>query len=232
MPRDTTRAESQLEARGLRKYFGMATGESILLYGANGAGKTTLLRVLASLTEPSEGEILLDGRKMDRRPAALRSRIGFVSHATFLYDDLTIRENLALAGKLFGLSDLNRKIGAALETFALSDRSRQAVRSLSRGLQQRVTLARALLHDPDFILLDEPFTGLDVHSAAALQALLRRLPGEGKAVAFSTHNFVQGASIARRLVALEKGCVSYDGPIAGAPAGIRVGEPQMEFSSS
>ncbi len=241
MPPDTTRVESQLEVRGLSKYFGdfaalkgvnfrISSGESVLLYGANGAGKTTLLRVLASLAEPGEGEILLDGCKVHRRTAALKSRIGFVSHATFLYGDLTVQENLALAGRLFGLSGLAQKIDASLETFGLSGCSRQTVRSLSRGLQQRVTLARAMLHDPDFLLFDEPFTGLDAKSIASLELLLRRLPGEGKAVAFSTHNFAQGASIAQRLVVLEKGRVCYDGSIAGAPVELRLAEPQMKLS--
>ncbi|MGH9436569.1 MAG: ABC transporter ATP-binding protein, partial [Terriglobia bacterium] len=177
MPRDSTQAESELEVRALSKYFGdfaalrgvnfrIATGESVFLYGANGAGKTTLLRILASLAEPTEGEILLDGRNLGRRAAALKPRIGFVSHATFLYGDLTARENLTLAGKLFGLRDLASKTDAALEAFGLRDCSGQVVRSLSRGLQQRVTLARAMLHDPDFLLLDEPFTGLDAKSTA------------------------------------------------------------------
>ncbi|MGH9355452.1 MAG: ABC transporter ATP-binding protein [Terriglobia bacterium] len=242
MSRDTTQAESRLEVRGLHKYFGdfaalrgvnfsITTGESVLLYGANGAGKTTLLRVLALLTEPSQGGIFLNGKKTDRRTAALKSKIGFASHATFLYGDLTVQENLSLTGKLFGLQALNLKVASALETFGLADRRYQAVRSLSRGLQQRVTLARALLHDPDFLLLDEPFTGLDAGSAAGLESLLRRLSGEGKGIAFSTHDFAQGASIARRLVVLESGCVRYDGAASSAPAEMRApGEPQMELS--
>ncbi len=238
MPRETTRAESELEVRGLSKYFGdfaalrgvnfrIAVGESVLLYGANGAGKTTLLRVLASLAEPSEGEVLLDGRNASRRTADLKSRIGFVSHATFLYGDLTARENLTLAGKLFRLRDIASKVDASLEAFGLAGRSEQVVRSLSRGFQQRVTLARAMLHDPDFLLLDEPFTGLDAQSSAGLEALLRRLPREGKAVALSTHNFTQGAAIAPRVVALEKGRVCYDGPVASMPPEARMAEPEL-----
>ncbi|HET7102163.1 MAG TPA: ABC transporter ATP-binding protein [Terriglobia bacterium] len=232
MPPDTTPARSDLEVRGVSKYFGdfpalkevtlrITQGESILIYGPNGAGKTTLLRILASLARPSEGEVLLGGLRVDRHPAACKARIGFVSHATFLYNDLTVRENLALAGKLFGLGELERKIGAALELFALSGRAGQLVRNLSRGLQQRVTLARALLHDPDFLLLDEPFTGLDAESTAGLEALLRQLPEQGKAIFFSTHSFAQGAALAHRLVTLERGRVRYDGAVAGAPPAVQ-----------
>ena len=127
-----------------------------------------------------------------------KAKIGFVSHATFLYGELTARENLKFTGALFGLRDLERRIDAALDLFALRDRADEPVRGLSRGLQQRVSLARALLHQPEFLLLDEPFTGLDAEATRNLQAILGRLPEEGKAVVFSTHDFEQGAAVARR----------------------------------
>ncbi|MGH9378664.1 MAG: ABC transporter ATP-binding protein [Terriglobia bacterium] len=220
--------EAVLETRNVSKYFGdfpalksvtlrIAGGEPVLIYGHNGAGKTTLLRMLASLTAPSEGEVLLGGLRMDKHPSACKSKIGFVSHSTFLYDDLTVRENLVLTGKLFNLQALEEKVDGALGLFGLRDRAAQRVRYLSRGLQQRATLARALLHDPDFLLLDEPFTGLDAESSTGLEALLRRLAEEGKAVVFSTHRFAQGAAIARRCVLLERGRVRYDGPAGQAP---------------
>lgn len=236
MPPDTTLTEGGLEARGLCKYFGdfaalrnvtlrIQRGEAVLLYGPNGAGKTTLLRALASLSTPSEGEVVFDGLRLDRQPKGPKSKTGFVSHATFLYADLSVRENLELAGRLFGVKRLDQRISEMLELFFLRDRARELVRNLSRGLQQRVTLARALLHDPDFLLLDEPFTGLDAESASRLGILLKALPESGKAVVFSTHSFAQGAAIAQRLVALDRGRVRYDGPIeratptnSGAPA--------------
>lgn len=217
-----------LEARGVFKYFGdfpaligvtlsIARGEPVLLYGSNGAGKTTLLRVLASLSEPSEGEVLLAGKRVGQQPAAYKSRIGFVSHATFLYGDLTVRENLSLAAKLFDVPTPEKRIETVLDLFSIRDRGGQLTRDLSRGLQQRTTLARALLHDPDFLLLDEPFTGLDAESSAHLERLLRRLADEGKAVIFSTHRFAQSAGIARRCVLLERGRVRFDGAIEEAP---------------
>jgi heme ABC exporter ATP-binding subunit CcmA len=220
-----------LEARGVSKFFGdltalrnadlsVAPGDSVLLYGPNGAGKTTLLRMLAGLSRPSEGEVWFGTSNISRSGTAARTAIGFVSHATFLYGELTGRENLRFFGRLFGLRDLEACIESALELFDVRDRAGEPVRNLSRGLQQRTSLARALLHDPAFLLLDEPFTGLDADSARGLEQLLARLPTSGKALVFSTHDYAQGAAIARRLVALERGRVKYDGPLALAPESI------------
>lgn len=230
MPPDTPRADRVLELRNVSKYFGdlgalrdvslrVERGDAVLLYGPNGAGKTTLLRMLASIARPSEGLVLFDGKDLHQNPAVAKSRIGFVSHATFLYGELTARENLRFTGRLFGLSELEKRISFVLELFTLAKRADEPVRGLSRGLQQRATLARAMLHDPDFLLLDEPFTGLDAAATENLQALLGRLPQQGKALVFSTHNFEQGAALAQRLVALEGGRLRYDGPLALAPLG-------------
>lgn len=228
MPRAASHADRALELRDVSKFFGefaalkklrfrVEPGESVLVYGPNGAGKTTLLRTLATLARPTEGRVFFADRDLHEDPTTAKAAIGFVSHSTFLYGDLTGRENLRFAGRLFGLSDLERRIDTALEIFSISDRAAEPVRALSRGLQQRMTLARAFLHDPDFLLLDEPFTGLDAVSAEGLRTMLARLPENGKAVIFSTHDFAQGASIARRLVAMEKGFVRFDGPLVAAP---------------
>ncbi|HEV2177279.1 MAG TPA: heme ABC exporter ATP-binding protein CcmA [Terriglobia bacterium] len=225
---DQVRAEWTLEAREVSKFFGdlvalrrvsmrVTPGDSVLLYGPNGAGKTTLLRTLAALARPNEGEVLFAGESLARNRSASKAHVGFVSHATFLYGELTARENLRFFGTLFGLGGLERKTDRALDLFSLRGRDREPVRTLSRGLQQRVTLARAFLHEPDFLLLDEPFTGLDASATTNLEDVLRRLPEEGRAVVFSTHSFEQGAAIAQRLVALENGQVRYDGPLSLAP---------------
>jgi heme exporter protein A len=204
-------------------------GEAILLYGPNGAGKTTLLRLLATLDRPSEGQVLFGGKDIHRHAA--RAAIGFVSHATFLYGDLTVRENLKFFGTLSALPGLGKKIDAALELFRLGDRARTPVRKLSHGLQQRVSLARAFLHEPQFWLLDEPFTGLDAATLDTFESLMRQLPAEGKAVVFSTHDFERGAALARRLVALETGRIRYDGPLALAPRNlVRVTAQKAESS--
>jgi heme exporter protein A len=187
-------------------------GDAILLYGPNGAGKTTLLRILATLVRPSEGEVLFGGEDVHRHPGAAKAAIGFVSHTTFLYGDLTVYENLKFFGVLFALSRVERRIQTALDLFGLGDRARTPVRQLSRGLQQRVSLARAFLHEPQFLLLDEPFTGLDALTVSVLEGLMRELPAKGKAVVFSTHDFERGSALARRLVVLEAGRIRYDGP--------------------
>jgi len=243
MPRDESHTNHVLELRDVTKFFGdlaalkevhfrVERGESILIYGPNGAGKTTLLRTLATLARPSEGQILFDGEDIHRDPAAAKAKIGFVSHATLLYGELTARENLRFVGTLFGLKEIERKIDAALDLFALRERGSEPVRGLSRGLQQRVSLARAFLHDPDFLLLDEPFTGLDAEATVRFQALLKRLPGQGKTLVFSSHDYEQGAALARRLVALEDGRVRYDGPLSLAPHAALCIVPGVKRTSS
>jgi heme exporter protein A len=225
---DKPGARPALELRGVSKQFGdlraladvslrIEPGDCVLLYGPNGAGKTTLLRLLAALARPSEGKVLYDNGDVHQNPAAAKAAIGFISHATFLYGELSARENLEFVGKLFGLTNLQQRISTMLDLFHLRERAKTPVRELSRGYQQRVSLARAFLHDPLFLLLDEPFTGLDAASAGSLQGLMRRLQEQGKAVVFSTHDFEQGAAIARRLVVLEEGRIRYDGPVTMAP---------------
>ncbi len=230
MPPDTPHTRPALELRDVSKHFGdfqalngvclrVEPGDSILLYGPNGAGKTTLLRVLSTLARPSEGKVLYADADVLAHPAAAKAAIGFVSHTTFLYGELTARENLEFVGKLFGLTDSPQRVTGALDLFHLRERAETPVRELSRGYQQRVSLARAFLHDPQFLLLDEPFTGLDAASTESLQAVMQHLQGQGKALIFSTHDFEQGKAIARRLVALEAGKVRYDGPVR---TGVRI----------
>ncbi len=228
MPPQDQISKPLLEVRNVTKFFGdlaalkevtlgIQCGESALLYGPNGAGKTTLLRMLASLARPSSGEVLFDGKNIENDGAGAKAAIGFVSHATFLYGELTVRENLKFFGSLFALDQLEKRIDAALEMFDMRAREDVFARDLSRGLQQRASLARAFLHDPDFVILDEPFTGLDHQSVEKLEDLLRRLPEQGKALLFSTHDFEQGAAIAGRLIALKAGRVRYNGPLEMAP---------------
>ena len=194
-----------------------APGDAVLVYGPNGAGKTTLLRMLAGLSRPNRGEVLLGGNSILRDSSRVKNAIGFVSHTTFLYSDLTARENLHLAGKLFHIENLESRIEAVLEMFSLQDHAGKPVRALSRGLQQRATLARAFLHQPQWLILDEPFTGLDAAASAHLETILRNLRSDGKGLIFSTHQFTQGASIALRLIALDRGRVRYDGSPDAAP---------------
>jgi heme exporter protein A len=228
MPIDGPRAEPLLAVRAVSKFFGehvalrlvtleLKPGDAVLLHGPNGAGKTTLLRILAGLARPTEGEVWLAGETVSRRRGSSKSRVGFLSHATLLYGELTGRENLRYVARLFGLRQREERISAALELFAVAHRADEPVRTLSRGLQQRVALARAVLHDPDLLLLDEPFTGLDSGSVANLQHMLASWVARGKTLVFSTHDFELGRAIARRMVSLRGGTVCYDGPLVAAP---------------
>jgi len=218
MPPENQNSKPALEVRKVTKFFGdlaalkevslnLKCGESALLYGPNGAGKTTLMRMLASLARPTSGEILFNGRNIEQDRAVTKAAIGFVSHATFLYSELTVRENLRFFGGLFGLNQLEKRIDAALEMFDMRLREDVLARDLSRGLQQRASLARAFLHDPNFVILDEPFTGLDHESVKKLEDLMLRLPDQDKALLFSNHDFEQGAALANRLIALKAGRV-------------------------
>ena len=169
-------AVAALAARGLRRSFGRATvlhdldlelapGEALAVAGPNGAGKTTLLRLLAGLLRPTSGEVMILGRPLRDGPDVRRA-VGFLSHQSLLYDDLTLQENLAFAARLYGIERPLEAARHALEAAGLGDRAGESPARLSRGLLQRAALARALIHQPRVLLLDEPFTALDEPSAA------------------------------------------------------------------
>ena len=213
-----------LELRDVWKLYGLSAalagvtlkveaGEALLLFGPNGAGKSTLLRSLASLIRPSQGDILWRGERTVKQLAEYRRAVGFVSHASFLYPDLTPRENIRFFAKLFDLKFDDGLCETALESFGMLRRADEPVRNLSRGLQQRVSLARALIHDPEILLLDEPFTGLDEASVELLIERLRRERERGRCIFLATHNFERGAAVATRVLRLDQGKVKSDGPV-------------------
>ncbi|MEO6414448.1 MAG: heme ABC exporter ATP-binding protein CcmA [Gemmatimonadaceae bacterium] len=190
----------------------LAAGDCLALFGPNGAGKTTLLRMLAGLLRPTEGSGSVAGIALPGG-SELRGAIGYISHASMLYGALTARENVELAAKLFGLPDARAQSLRALERMELSARAETPVRLLSRGMQQRVSIARATVHDPRVVLLDEPFTGLDDSGSAALAAHLASLRASGRTMVLVTHQIAEGLSLATHaaimrsgvLVRLEKG---------------------------
>jgi heme exporter protein A len=205
-----------LEARGLRRSFGrvrvlhdidltLAPGEALAVAGPNGAGKSTLLRLLAGLLRPTAGEVRVLGRSLRGGDGAARRAIGLLSHQSLLYDDLTLAENLTFAARLYGLSHPVAAAGAALEAAGLGDRSGDLPRRLSRGLLQRAAIARALLHRPRVLLLDEPFTALDVGAAARLRELLRERLTEGVGMVIVTHHLAEVWEIAARVAVMVDG---------------------------
>jgi heme exporter protein A len=204
-----------LEARNLHRFFGrqhavddvsfsLRDGEALAVFGPNGAGKTTLLRLLAGLLKANAGEALVDGLRV-AGSATTRARIGIISHESMLYHALTVRENVELAARLYGVPDPGGAAVRALEQLRIADRAPSPVRLLSRGLRQRVSIARALVHEPQVMLLDEPFTGLDDAGAAALGEALRAVRTAGAALVLVTHNIAEGLSLATRAAVMHRG---------------------------
>lgn len=216
-----------ISAAGVRKDYGeravlrgidlsVGWGEIAVLFGANGAGKTTLLRVLAGLARPDSGSVHIAGRRMGRTGGAARRLVGFAGHQAMLYNDLTCRENLDFYCKLYGVADHSRRVDQALEQLSLSDRADRRVRTLSHGMQKRLSMARAMLHEPAVLLLDEPESGLDTASLETLGDLLRDWAASGRSALLTTHNTEVGLAWAGRALALTGGRVAYDGPADAA----------------
>ena len=177
--------------------FSLDAGECLALFGPNGAGKTTLLRVVAGLLKPTAGVVRVGGKSL-RDDAPARGQIGLISHQSMLYRALTARENVEFAARLYGIRDARGAATRALERIRILDRADTPVRSLSRGLQQRVSIARATVHDPVVVLLDEPYTGLDAAGGAALTDMLRLLRSSGASLILVTHNVEEGLAVASR----------------------------------
>jgi heme exporter protein A len=218
-----------LEAASLEHRFGAfrvlrgvsltaGPGECHLVIGPNGAGKTTLLRLLAGLARPSAGSIRLDGVTLSRDGAARRD-IGLLSHQSHLYDDLTATQNLSFAARLYGSPDPVRRARAALDALGLATRADEPVGRLSRGMVQRVAIARSLLHQPRLLLLDEPFTGLDPASAGQVAALFAAERNAGRTLVLVTHEVHEAWELATHAHVLVRGAWVVSGPREGTLEG-------------
>ena len=212
--------DSAIAVRGLEKSYGdvpvlwgldltVLWEEMVALLGANGVGKSTLLRILSTQTRPDAGNADVAGLDVRRQASAVRRNIGVLAHSSFLYDDLTCLENLTYYARLFNLSNPQQRALDTLAMLGLSDRAHQRARSLSHGLQKRVAIARAILHRPRILLLDEPESGLDTGAIAGLRETLKDWTVSGGAVLMTTHNAAIATSWADRVGVLANGKVQF-----------------------
>ena len=215
--------------------FALAPGEIFALLGPNGAGKTTTLRMMAGLITPSSGTVHIDGDLMQATSSRLRGRIGFLTEAPGLWDRLTVYDNLLVYARLQGVgADAIQRV---LDLFGIGNRAGDQAAQLSKGLKQRVALARTLLHDPSIVLLDEPTAGLDPESAHETRALIVRLKNERRTVVISTHNLDEVERIADRVAVLRSRLIALDTPDAlrsrlfGRRVSITVTEPAANYDA-
>ena len=204
-----------IEVEGLTKAYGtrkalddvsfeLPEGAFLSVFGPNGAGKTTLLRVLSTLARPSAGAVRIGGIDLKEKPDRVRERIGLISHAPMLYPDLTAEENLMLYAELYGAEHPKERAAELLEAVGLSHRRFDAVRTFSRGMTQRASIARALVHDPDVVFLDEPYSGLDPHAVDVFDSLIAAASGERTLVMVS-HDLNKGFEMCTHALVLARG---------------------------
>lgn len=209
-----------LEVDGVFKYYGdfaalrdvklrIDAGSSVALLGRNGAGKTTLLRIIAGLSKPSTGRVNIFGADVRQEPA--RRRIGVLGHGISLYDELSAMENLTLFAKLYGLDDPQGKAEEWLERTGLERVRDGLVREFSRGMRQRLAVARAFIHDPEVLLFDEPFTALDDRAIAVLQSLLADAHAAGRTIVMSTHQLKEALVLATHVALIRRGEIAFTG---------------------
>jgi len=187
--------------------FEVQPGEFVALLGPNGAGKTTFLRILASLSRPSLGEVHVAGFRLPDEAAQVRARLGVVSHLPLLYGDLSADENLRFYGRMYSLANIETRMTEVLEMVGLEHRRRDLVRTFSRGMQQRLAIGRAVLHDPDVILFDEPYTGLDQDASSMLDSVLKTVAAQGRTVVMTSHDLARAEELATRFDVLSHGVI-------------------------
>ncbi len=208
-----------IEVKKLIKRFGLKTvlrgldfrverGEFVALLGPNGAGKTTFLRILSSLARPSMGEVRVAGYRLPNEAAQVRARLGVVSHMPLLYADLTAEENLEFYARMYGIPHLTSRITEVLDLVGLESRRKDLVRTFSRGMAQRLAIGRAVLHDPDVILFDEPYTGLDQDASTMLDEVLKSVAAQGRTVVMTSHDLARAEDLATRFDILTRGVIA------------------------
>ncbi|MCZ6685072.1 MAG: ABC transporter ATP-binding protein [Candidatus Dadabacteria bacterium] len=210
-----------IQAEGLKKSFGnfdalrgvdlrVKRGEFMTLFGPNGAGKTTLIKLLATLTSPTSGTLSVYGYDVRKDVNNIRSVIGVISHDPYLYDNLSAFENIKFFGTLYGLDDVDNRARSVIKQVGLERRMNDLVRTFSRGMKQRLTVARAIVHEPKILLLDEPYTGLDQHGAQIFGEMLSDLKSQRRTILMTTHNIEEGLDLSDRIGILAKGKIVLD----------------------
>jgi len=215
-----------IELQALTKTFGLRSvlrgvnltvqsGEFVALLGPNGAGKSTLMRIVASLSKPTLGRVRVNDYDLPARADEVRRLLGVVLHQPLLYGDLTAQENLSFFGQLYSVANLPQRIVEVLTQVGLHKRRRDLVRSFSRGMTQRLAIARAILHSPEVLLFDEAHTGLDQEASALLDEVLRGVAAEGCTVLMISHDLPRALALAQRIAILVDGKIGCDVPTAG-----------------
>lgn len=211
---------SAIDIQGLNKSFGshrvlrnidlsVKNGERFAIFGPNGAGKTTLIKIMSTLMQPSTGRVRVNGIDIRDDPVKIRRQLGVVGHHTFLYDNLTVYDNLKFYGRMYGVTDLERRIREVINHVELEIRLYDRVSTLSRGMQQRVSLARAIIHKPSIMFLDEPEVGLDSRAVSIMRNILDGTENKGNTVFLATHNLERGMEICDRFAILNDGKFVY-----------------------
>lgn len=210
-----------IEIKGLIKTIGdkmilrginlsIEKGESIAILGPNGAGKSTVLKIIAGLIKPTDGEVKINGMDFKRDSYEVKRKIGFLSHNSFLYDHFTPLENLKFFGELYGVEDVDKKAKQLVDEVGLSFFMHDPVRSFSRGMLQRIAIARAIIHDPEILLFDEPHTGLDQEAIKILNEVIIKMKNNGSTVIMVTHDFHQAVKTCDRVMIFRKGKLVED----------------------
>ena len=219
--------EAAIQIRGLSKGFGRTSvlrdldldlpgGEVLTILGPNGSGKTTLIKVLATLTKPDEGSVRVLGVDATGRGASVRRHVGLVTHEPLLYPELTAAENLKFTGRMFGLDRLEDRIESVARRLGVEPHLGQRVGTLSHGLRKRFSIARALLHDPLVLLMDEPESGLDQEALSLLDAVVSDQKASGQTVVMTTHNLERGVALGYRMAVLADGRIAYQESVGGS----------------
>ena len=185
-------------------------GEFLTIFGPNGAGKTTLIKIMSTLVSPTSGKVVIDGIDIKENSIEVRKKIGVISHETYLYHELTAAENLRFFGRMYDTQDIEKRIDELIKQVGLNYRKNDLVRTFSRGMKQRLSIARALIHDPPILFLDEPYTGLDQHASATFDRILGGMNAHDKTRVLISHDIERGIAMCDRAIILTNGHIAHE----------------------